>query len=132
MTFLYSLFRRWGGLLRFPGYRIFNTGVLNLRMIRAHQHRCMAIGLPFVLNGLLGNDNFLLTAIEYCHWRALLQCTTFRGGRPCAGDSALGIGSLTDLVAAGARLQRMMLTLKQSVDDDDNARFACTLIAYII
>jgi hypothetical protein len=117
--------RRWGELLRFPGYRIFSTGVLNLKMIRAHQHRCMAIGLPFVLNGLLEDGNFLLTAIEYCHWRALLQCTIFRGCRPCNGDSTRGIGSLSDLTAAGARLQRMMLTLKQTVEDSDDAVFAC-------
>ena len=127
--FIYHIhYRRWGELLRFPGYRIFSTGVLNLKMIRAHQRRCMAIGLPFVLNGLLEDNNFVLTAIEYCHWRALLQCTNFRGGRPCAGDSTQGIGSLSDLTAAGARLQRMMLSLKQTVEDSDDAVFSCIQI----
>ena len=67
-----------------------------------------------------------------CHWRALLQCTIFRGGRPCNGDSTRGIGSLSDLTAAGARLQRMMLTLKQTVEDSEDAVFACKFMRLLL
>ena len=95
-------------------------------MIRAYQHRCMAIGLPFVLNGLLENEDFLKASIQYCHWRSLLQSTNFKRGRAAAGDSSDGVASLQDLDLAGRTLQRMMMQLKQTNEDDDEARLSCT------
>ena len=111
-------------LLKFPNYRIFSTGVLNLKMIRAYQHRCMAIGLPYVLNGLLDDGQYLKSAIQYCHWRCLLQSSRYRQSRPSSGDCGAGVASLYDLRVAGENLQAMMCLLKQSNDDCDNSRFA--------
>ena len=87
----------------------------------------MAIGLPFVLNGLLENEDFLKASIQYCHWRSLLQSTNFKCGRAAAGDSSDGVASLQDLDLAGRTLQRMMMMLKQTNEDDDEARLSCTL-----
>ena len=86
----------------------------------------MAIGLPFVLNGLLENEDFLKASIQYCHWRSLLQSTNFKRGRAAAGDSSDGVASLQDLDLAGRTLQRMMMMLKQTNEDDDEARLSCT------
>ena len=94
-------------------------------MIREYQHRCMAIGLPFVLNGLLENDSFLKASIQYCHWRSLLQSSKFKRGRAATGDSSAGIASLLDLDNAGRTLQQMMTQLKQTNEDDDEARLSC-------
>ena len=113
-------------LLKFPNYRIFSTGVLNLKMIRAYQHRCMAIGLPYVLNGLLDDSQYLKSAIQYCHWRSLLQSARFRQSRPSTGDSGAGVASLHDLRVAGETLQVMMCQLKETNDDCENSRFAGT------
>ena len=115
---------RWAQLFKLPNYRIFKTGVLNLKMVRAYQHRCMAIGLPYVLNGLLQNQDFLIASIQYVHWRSLLQSARFKESRPSEGDATYGICSLSELQASGTRLQKVMLTLKQSVDDDENAKYA--------
>ena len=93
-------------------------------MVRAYQHRCMAIGLPYVLNGLLQNQDSLIASIQYVHWRSLLQSSRFKESRPIEGDATYGICSLSELQASGARLQKLMLTLKQSVDDDENAKYA--------
>ena len=84
----------------------------------------MAIGLPYVLNGLLDDGDYLKSAIQYCHWRSLLQSYLYRESRPSSGDSGAGVASLLDLRVAGERLQAMMCQLKETNEDDDNARFA--------
>ena len=84
----------------------------------------MAIGLPYVLNGLLDDGDYLKSAIQYCHWRSLLQSCLYRESRPSSGDSGAGVASLLDLRVAGERLQAMMCQLKETNEDDDNARFA--------
>ena len=85
----------------------------------------MAIGLPFVLNGQLENEDFLKASIQYCHWRSLLQSLKFKRGRAIAGDSIDGVASLEDLETAGTTLQLMMMQLKQTNEDDDEARLSC-------
>ena len=94
------------------------------KMVRAYQHRCMAIGLPYDLNGLLTDQKFLLTSIEYIHWRSLLHSNHFRDHKPTAGDSLANIVSLTDLQASGVRLQKLMMSLKQTVDGEDDSVYA--------
>jgi hypothetical protein len=116
--------RRWAKFSSFPNFRIFHGGVLNLKMVRAYQHRCMAIALPYVLNGLLENQNFLLASCQYVHWRSLLQSARFKESKPSEGDATYGICSLSELQSSGIRLQKLMLALKQSVDDDENAKYA--------
>ena len=93
-------------------------------MIRAYQHRCIAIGLPYVLNGLLGNSDYLVASIQYCHWRSLLQSSLFKHGLPSSGDSAKGIASLRDLDIAGSALQKMMIRLYSTNADDENSQMA--------
>ena len=99
---------------RFRGFKIFHGGVLNLKFVRAFEHRSMAVGLPYVLHGLLNDDLAEQCSLAYLTWRMLLDNELFTEGPVSTGDAVNGMGSVSDLKAAGVELQRLMNQLNQS------------------
>ena len=74
----------------------------------------MAVGLPYVLHGLVTNDLAEQCSLAYLTWRMLLDNELFTEGPSSTDDAVNGMGSVTDLRAAGIELQRLMNLLNQS------------------
>jgi hypothetical protein len=111
---LILFFCRWSRLHRFKGFKIFHGGVLTLKFVRAFEHRSMAVGLPYILHGLVSNDLAEQCAIAYLHWRMLLDNVRFCEGVLLDGDAVNGLGSIQDLRLAGSQLQNLMNDLFRS------------------
>ena len=69
------------------GLQNFHGGVLNLKFVRAFEHRSMAVGLPYVLHGLLNDDLAEQCSLAYLTWRMLLDNELFTEGPVSTGDT---------------------------------------------
>ena len=79
-----------------------------MSFVKAFEHRCMAVGLPFVLHGLVSNDLAERCALAYLKWRMLLDCSIFTGMHQPGDQNVDGIGSLDQLQSSGELLQATM------------------------
>jgi hypothetical protein len=104
---------RWSRLLTFPNIRTLHKGVLTLRFIRAHEHRAIAMALPYVLEGLLDQSSSAQAcAIAYNQWRLELQADSYQTQQvPLNHLHSSGLGSLETLKAMGTKLQQLMNSL---------------------
>jgi hypothetical protein len=112
---------RWARLLPYPGLRRFPNGVLKVKMLRAYHHRAIAIGLPFVLNGLFDDDMYLKCAMSYCHWRSMLQDHHFLFGRRSRTAATSQVSTLRELEEGGKGLQSYMNGILKNISDTDEA-----------
>jgi len=108
---------RWSQLLRFPGVRILHKGVLTLKYIRAHEHRAIAMGLPYVLEGLLPGSVAQQCSVAYNEWRLELNAEVYQKPSLTRANAMSGMGSLTSLAAMGRKLQRLMNQLNAEVNE---------------
>ena len=99
---------RWTSLLSYPGLRTLNKGVLQLKYIRAHEHRAIAIGLPYVLEGLLPDSVAQECTLVYNQWRMELGGESFQMQAPTTASERRGICSVHKLAKLGSELQRLM------------------------
>ena len=90
-------------------------------MLRAYHHRAIAIGLPFVLNGLFDDDMFLKCAMSYCHWRSMLQDHHFLFGRRTRTAATSQVATLRELEEGGKALQTYMNGILKDIRDTDEA-----------
>jgi hypothetical protein len=108
---------RWSQLLRFPGVRVLHKGVLTLKYIRAHEHRAIAMGLPYVLEGLLPGSVAQQCSVAYNEWRLELNAEVYQKPSLTRANAMSGMGSLTSLAAMGRKLQRLMNQLNAEVNE---------------
>ena len=110
-------------MLRWPGVRRLNKGVLTLKFVRAHEHRAIAMALPYVLEGLVSQDSVAQDcAIAYSEWRLELASESYvKSGSPSASQSCHA--SLETINKLGSNLQRLMNKL--------NAELACLRRAWL-
>ena len=108
---------RWSQLLRFPGVRVLHKGVLTLKYIRAHEHRCIAMGLPYVLEGLIPGSVAQQCSVAYNEWRLELNAEVYQKATLTRANAMSGLGSLTTLAAMGGKLQRLMNQLNAEVNE---------------
>ena len=108
---------RWSQLLRFPGVRVLHKGVLTLKYIRAHEHRAIAMGLPYVLEGLLPGSVAQECSVAYNEWRLELNAEVYQKAALTRANAMSGHGSLTTLAAMGGTLQRLMNQLNAEVNE---------------
>jgi hypothetical protein len=106
----------WVRLLMFPGVRILHKGVMTLRFIRANEHRAIAIGLPYVLEGLLPTTTAQECALAYNNWRLELSSAVYRKSAIRRGQEMTGVSSLETLAALGTMLQAAMNALNAEVN----------------
>ena len=100
---------RWTSLLSYPGLRTLNKGVLQLKYIRAHEHRAIAIGLPYVLDqGLLPDSIAQECTLVYNEWRMELGGDSFQMQAPTTASERRGTSSVHKLAKLGSELQRLM------------------------
>ena len=114
----------------FPGVRILHKGVLTLRFIRANEHRAIAIGLPYVLEGLLPTTRAQECALAYNNWRLELSSSVYQKPSVQRAQALSGIASMDTLSVLGSTLQTAMNALNAEVNsckrqqilrrDDDN------------
>ena len=104
-------------MLRWPGVRTLHKGVLTLKYVRAHEHRAIAMALPYVLEGLVSQDSVAQDcAIAYSEWRLELASESYvKSDSPSASQSCFA--SLESITKLGTNLQRLMNKL--------NAELAC-------
>ena len=100
--------RRWTSLLSYPGLRTLNKGVLQLKYIRAHEHRAIAIGLPYVLEGLLPDSMAQECTLVYNQGRMELGGESFQIQAPTTASERRGTSSVHKLAKLGSELQRLM------------------------
>jgi hypothetical protein len=74
----------------------------------------MAVGLPYVLHGLVTDDLAEKCSIAYLHWRMLLDNVLFSLEPLSEADRVQGFGSVNELRTAGIELQRLMNDLHRS------------------
>ena len=84
-----------------------------MRYIRAHEHRAIAMALPYVLEGLLDQSSSAQAcAIAYNEWRLELQADSYQRQQvPLNQLQSSGLGSLETLKAMGTKLQQLMNSL---------------------
>ena len=114
---------------RFKGFKLFPGGIINLKFVRAFEHRSMAVGLPYVLHGLVADDIAEKCSIAYLHWRMILDNVIFCEQPLSDGDRVQGFGSANELLKAGIELQRLMNELHRSnkgtQQDIEGIHFIC-------
>ena len=133
--FITSQNSRWDLLLPYPGLRRFPNGTLKTKMLRAYHHRALAIGVPFVLNGLFEDTIFLQCAMSYCHWRCLLQDHEFVMDRQSKSSAMRHMTSLKEVHDAGHDLQSYMNAILQDLRESDDieicGNYTFDIIAFI-
>ena len=84
-----------------------------MRYIRAHEHRAIAMALPYVIEGLLDQSSSAQAcAIAYNEWRLELQADSYQMQQvPPNHLESSGLGSLETLKAMGTKLQQLMNSL---------------------
>ena len=84
-----------------------------MRYIRAHEHRAIAMALPYVIEGLLDQSSSAQAcAIAYNEWRLELQADSYQRQQvPLNQLQSSGLGSLETLKAMGTKLQQLMNSL---------------------
>jgi hypothetical protein len=92
-----------------------HKGVLTLRFIRANEHRAIAIGLPYVLEGLLPTKNAQECALVYNNWRLELSSAVYKKSPVQRGQAMAGVSSMETLGVLGATLQAAMNALNAEV-----------------
>ena len=109
-------------MLRWPGVRRLNKGVLTLKYVRAHEHRAIAMALPYVLEGLVSQDSVAQDcAIAYSAWRLELASESYvKSGSPSASQSCHA--SLETINKLGSNLQRLMNKLNAELASLRRAR----------
>ena len=100
----------------FPGVRVLHKGVMTLRFIRANEHRAIAVGLPYVLEGLLPTKTAQECALAYNNWRLELSCAVYKKTAIRRGQEMTGIGSMETLATLGTTLQAAMNDLNAEVN----------------
>ena len=101
-------------------------------MLRAYHHRALAIGLPFVLNGLFEETIFLQCAMSYCHWRCLLQDHEFVIDRQSRSSAIRDMASLKEVHDAGQNLQKYMNSILKDVRESDDIEICGNIIFVIL
>ena len=105
---------RWSRLNRFKGFKLFPGGIINLKFVRAFEHRSMAVGLPYVLHGLVNVDVAEQCSLAYLQWRMCWDNVLFCHDPLLDRDRVQGLGSVDELRLAGKELQRLMNELHRS------------------
>ena len=98
-------------------------GVMELHHVRAHEHRSMAVVLPFIVHGVLDNTTLgEQCAVSYVQWRHALDKHSYEESAD-ASDS--DVGSLSDVKRLGSVLQSNMNSLKAylAVSDGEPSEF---------
>ena len=105
--------------------------------MRANEHRAIAIGLPYVLEGLLQSTCAQECALAYSNWRLELASAEYQKRRIQRSQALTGVASLDVLAELGSKLQLKMNALNaevnalkrhvstadaQAEDDDDDRR----------
>ena len=97
-----------------------------MKFVRAFEHRSMAVGLPYVLHGLVSNDLAEQCSISYLNWRMMIDNVLFCEGAMSDTSKVNGFGSVDELRLAGHDLQRLMNDLYRSnkgTQDDINGNY---------
>ena len=96
---------------------------MDLHYVRAHEHRSMAVVLPFIIHGLIDNTTLgEQCAVSYVQWRLALDKCTFQ---EVTDGTDPDVASLTDVRRLGSELQDNMNSLKAflAVSDEDSTEF---------
>eukprot|EP00300_Choanocystis_sp_HF-7_P030595 c39463_g1_i1.p1 GENE.c39463_g1_i1~~c39463_g1_i1.p1 ORF type:complete len:380 (-),score=46.89 c39463_g1_i1:23-1162(-) len=97
---------RFGVVGKFPGMKAFKSGVSELTMVTAQEHRCIAMALPFVLNGIGVHSSHvpMRAAVLYLEWRILLSLPS------------PSVSTLEDIARLGSEFQSALDALSLLVD----------------
>ena len=87
-----------------------------MRFVRANEHRAIAIGLPYVLEGLLPSTCAQECALAYSNWRLELASAEYQKARIQQSHALAGVASLDVLAELGSTLQLKMNALNAEVN----------------
>ena len=124
---LFGMRSRWSHVLPFSNLRMFKGGVMDLHYVRAHEHRSMAVVLPYIMHGLIDyTDLGEKCAVSYVLWRLALDKNTFE---EVADGTDSDVGSLIDVGRLGSELQSNMNCLKAYLvsSDEQSTEFEGTI-----